>query len=67
MLKRGVFIEPVLFLAFSNKEDAVIASNQHICLCRNEDILYPDDEIIEVSTDDFNANTDEYAGFELVF
>lgn len=67
ILIRGVMVEPVLFLAFLNFSDADIASKQHICISRNEDILYPDDEIIEVSKKDFDTDEDLFSGFELVF
>lgn len=67
ILVRGVFIEPVLWLAFTNREDAQKASNEHICLCRNEDILYPGDEIIETTQEVFDSNEELFAGFELVF
>jgi hypothetical protein len=66
-IDRGVFIEPVLWLAFSNHEDAFKASQQHICLCRNEDILYPNNEIIKTTTEDFNTDEELFSGFELVF
>ena len=67
ILNRGVLLQPILSLAFEILEDAVIASKQHICLCRNEDILYPDDEIIEVSDEEFDTYEDDFAGFELIF
>lgn len=67
ILVRGVFIEPVLWLVFKNKDEATIAASQHICLCRNEDILYPNDEILELTQDEFDSNEDVFAGFELVF
>lgn len=67
ILKRGVLVNPVLFLAFGNKEDAEKASEQHICLSRNEDILYPQQEIIETTHDDFNESEEHFYGFELVF
>ncbi len=67
ILVRGVMINPVLFLAFENKEDAAFASKQHICLCRNEDILYPEDEIMKVSREEFDNEDELFAGFELVF
>jgi len=67
ILVRGVLIEPTLHLAFGLKEDALVASMQHICLARNEDILYPDEEIIEVSKEDFETNEELFSGFELVF
>ncbi len=67
ILKRGVLINPVLFLAFSEKEDAETAARQHICLARNEDILYPDSQIIETTQRQFNENEELFFGFELVF
>lgn len=65
ILTRGVLINPTLVLGFESKEDAGIAFEQHICLCRNEDILLPDRilGIKEVSEEDFN----EIEGFELIF
>lgn len=67
ILVRGVLIEPVLFIAFRTKEDAEFASKQHICLCRNEDMLYPLEEIIETTEIEFDTNNENFAGFELVF
>ena len=67
ILKRGVLVNPVLFLAFENREDAEKASQQHICLARNEDILYPEEGIIETTIEDFNENEELFYGFELVF
>lgn len=67
ILVRGVFIEPVLWLAFANKEDAQKASAEHICLCRNEDMLYPDGEIVETTQKEFDSNEELFPGFELAF
>lgn len=67
ILVRGVLIEPVLWLAFQSNEDAQKASKEHICLCRNEDMLYPNDEIIEVTKNEFDTREDLFAGFELIF
>ncbi len=64
ILIRGVLLDPILHLAFETKEEASIAFEQHICLCRNEDILLPK-EIIEVTKADFND--DNFNGYELVF
>lgn len=66
ILMRGVMVNPVLFLAFERLEDAEKASNQHICLARNEDVLYPQDEIIEVSEEEFDTNDELFYGFELM-
>lgn len=41
VLDRGVMLEPWLFLAFQTEADARHAFTQHICLCRNEDVLLP--------------------------
>jgi len=63
ILERGVMIDPILYLAFESESDALKASQQHICLCRNEDILFPNAEILERDEDEFDAMT----GFELRF
>ena len=65
-LTRGVMLHPILFLAFENIEDAEKATTQHICLARNEDILYPDEEILEVSEEEFDTNDELFYGFELI-
>lgn len=62
ILKRGVLLDPNLYLAFSNLEDAEIALTQHICLCRNEDVLLPVELLIMT-----NEEFDELPGFELHF
>ena len=67
ILTRGVLVKPVLFLAFDKKEDAEIAHKQHICLARNEDILYADDEIATVSEEEFDTNEELFKGYELIF
>lgn len=63
ILRRSVLLNPVLSLAFKKEEDAVIASMQHICVCRNEDILLPESEIREMEEHQF----DQLPGFELRF
>ena len=67
ILNRGVLVNPVLYLAFETKEDAERAEKQHVCLARNEDILYPETEIMEVSEQEFEQNEELFSGFELVF
>jgi hypothetical protein len=62
IINRGVMLEPHLYLAFENKEDAEKAMQEHLCLCRNEDIILPS-ELLELSETDFN----EIEGFELLF
>lgn len=63
ILVRDVLLNPVLHMAFEEKDDAVRASTQHICLCRNEDILMPEGSIRQMSVDEFSA----LPGFELRF
>ena len=63
ILDRGIMVEPLLQLAFLNMDDASRANDQHICLCRNEDILLPDPEITLMTEDEFNS----LDGFELRF
>lgn len=62
VLSRGVMLNPNLYLAFSNETDAQKAFVQTVCLCRNEDLLFP--EIIEsISIEEF----EQINGFELLF
>lgn len=63
VLTRSVLLHPVLYIAFENEEDAIIASKQHICVCRNEDILLPEPEICVMEEEQFN----QLPGFELRF
>lgn len=63
ILERGIMIEPLLHLAFLNLDDANRINDQHICLCRNEDILLPDPEVIPMTEEEFNLLN----GFELRF
>lgn len=63
ILERGVMIDPILYLAFENIQDAEKSAKQHICLCRNEDVLLPDTEIIKMEESKF----DQLTGFELRF
>lgn len=65
ILIRGVLLEPILHLVFWTKEDAERAFEQHICLCRNEDILMPK-RITEVNQNDFDDET-LFNGYELIF
>lgn len=62
ILFRSVLLEPELYLAFENEDDARKASTHHICLCRNEDVLFPNYEGA-ITIEDFN----EISGFELIF
>ena len=66
ILMRGVMVNPVLYLAFGDCEDAERAAKQHICLARNEDLLYPNEEILEVTEEEFDSNDELFYGFELI-
>ncbi len=63
ILERGIMINPILFLAFESNADASKACREHICLCRNEDVLLPTSDILKLDEADFNDLT----GFELKF
>jgi hypothetical protein len=63
ILERGVMINPILYLAFETEEEAHKSAKQHICLCRNEDVLFPEPEIIQLEEKEF----DQVTGFELRF
>ncbi len=65
ILVRGVMLNPVLMLAFREREHAEEACRQHLCLCRNEDIVLPDSLIETVSVAAFDEPP--FDGFELVF
>jgi hypothetical protein len=62
ILNRGVMLNPNLYLAFENEEDANQAATQTICLCRNEDLMFPE-VVFECDLSKF----DEIDGFELIF
>ncbi|HWK02096.1 MAG TPA: hypothetical protein VNS58_00595 [Puia sp.] len=62
ILNRGVMLNPHLYLAFESETDATEAFTQTICLCRNEDLLFPE-TLFEVRQTEF----DEIDGFELLF
>ena len=59
ILKRQIMLDPVLHLAFGTEEDAIVASKQHLCLCRNEDLVLPFPPIV-LSEETFEA----ISGFE---
>ena len=63
ILKRGVMLNPTLILAFQTLEEAQNAATQHVCLCRNEDVLLPVGNVEQVADTDF----DNFPGFELRF
>ncbi|MBN2733137.1 MAG: hypothetical protein JXR26_11970 [Balneolaceae bacterium] len=65
IIQRGLMIEPFLTLGFKSKYEAQRALEQHLCLCRNEDVVMPDGErgIKKMSNEEF----DDIPGFELQF
>lgn len=63
VLDRIVLLEPTLSLAFETIEDAQKASKQHLCLCRNEDLILPHVDILKLTEDEFSG----LDGFELRF
>jgi len=63
ILERGVMIDPILFLAFETEEEAQKSAKQHVCLCRNEDVLLPESDIVAMEEAEF----DQITGFELRF
>lgn len=68
IIKRDVLMHPVLTLAFTEREYALLATYQHFSLSRNEDIMYPipfsnDTFVKEITEDDFNL----LKGVELIF
>jgi len=65
IILRSILLEPELYLAFGNQTDAERAAEQSICLCRNEDLLFPEAEILCRS--EYEFDTEEFPGFELVF
>lgn len=63
IIQRGVMIQPELTLAFPTIEDAEKSTTQHLCLCRNEDVLLPVGQIETMSEGEF----DHIPGIELRF
>ena len=66
VLTRSVLLNPVLHLVFKNEKDAKKAFTQHICLCRNEDILFPKN-VSKISNERFDSDEEQFAGYELIF
>ncbi|HET9505441.1 MAG TPA: hypothetical protein VFO93_17995 [Hymenobacter sp.] len=60
ILVRGVLLAPELHLAFATAADAEVAASQHLCLCRNEDLVLPVARLM-LSEAEFDA----LPGFEL--
>lgn len=66
ILVRSVLLNPTLFLVFKEEKDAQIAAKQHLCLCRNEDIMMPK-VIIKTNKIEFDEDEDQFSGYELIF
>lgn len=70
ILTRGVLLNPILYLALSKLEFAERAIPQHICLCRNEDVLLPaeflvSEHILKINEEEFDEPDNGFNGFEL--
>ena len=63
IINRGVLLYPHLWLVFPTAADAELAVEQHICLCRNEDVLLPSSTVLKLTATEF----DQMPGFELLF
>lgn len=63
VLVRGVLLRPTLWLAFETESEAEQAASQHLCLCRNEDVVYPQGPPQPMTPDEF----DIIEGVELRF
>lgn len=63
IITRGVMLRPRLHLAFISETDASRAHSQHLCLCRNEDVVCADGPIKQMTLTSF----EELPGFELRF
>lgn len=62
-IKRGLLINPTLYIMFNSKESAETALTQHICLCRNEDVLLPT-ELIELENESEFDDEIRFSGYE---
>jgi hypothetical protein len=63
IILRNVLLNPVLHLAFATQADAERAARQHLCLCRNEDLVLPSGPVRELTAEEFAV----LDGFELQF
>lgn len=63
ILVRGVMLEPTLHLAFPTDAEACHAAAQHLCLCRNEDVVLSEGSIRAMAPEAF----DRLDGYELHF
>ena len=65
VITRGVLLRPSLTLAFATAEDAERAAADHLCLCRNEDLVFPVAEGGELVREMTPAEFDAVVGFEM--
>jgi len=61
IIKRGIMINPTLHILIEEKKDAEKAFKNTICLCRNEDLLFPE-ALEEIEMSEF----DLIPGFEFI-
>ncbi len=66
VLLRGVMLNPVLHLAFASREDADLAATDHLCLCRNEDVVFPVEVNARLVRSMDDAEFDAIEGFEML-
>lgn len=57
IIKRHVLLKPKLLFGFKDKNDAEIMIENMVRLTRNEDLMVPNSEIIEMSNKDFDLLT----------
>jgi hypothetical protein len=63
IVSRGILINPKLYLMFDSEEDANEAITQHICLCRNEDVMLPSTRMIAIENES-EFESDDFSGYE---
>ncbi len=61
--ERGILIKPILYLMFNPNTNIDDVLGQHICLCRNEDLMFPLELIENIEEDIFDTD-DKYSGYE---
>lgn len=63
IVNRGLLLYPVLYLMFDSYETAYDVMAQHICLCRNEDIMLPT-KLITINDESEFDNEEIFSGYE---
>lgn len=66
VLTRSVMLDPTLYLAFSTPEDAALSACDHLCLCRNEDLVFPVEVGGQFVHEMTHGEFDELSGFETI-